>query len=69
MDEVRCGQCGKKLAMGTFTRLAIKCTRCKALNDLRATSSTPECPSASELGATFGEQSHHSLAGRQTPPG
>jgi len=36
MKEIRCGHCRKKLAEGTFIRLAIKCPRCGTLNDLSA---------------------------------
>jgi len=42
MKEIRCGHCRKKLAEGTFTRLAIKCPRCGTLNDLSARNINPE---------------------------
>lgn len=32
MQEIRCGQCNKKLAEGVFTRLSFKCGRCHTLN-------------------------------------
>lgn len=32
MQEIRCGQCNKKLAEGVFIRLSIKCSRCHTLN-------------------------------------
>jgi phage FluMu protein Com len=32
MNDVRCGDCRRKLAVGVFTRLAIKCPRCGVLN-------------------------------------
>ncbi|MDR3370730.1 Com family DNA-binding transcriptional regulator [Rhodoferax sp.] len=47
MQEVRCGACGKLLAIGDYKRLQIKCPRCRALNDLRAESLQPERPRAS----------------------
>ncbi|MCL1962258.1 MAG: Com family DNA-binding transcriptional regulator [Desulfovibrionaceae bacterium] len=37
MQEIRCGQCFRKLGQGRYTHLVIKCPRCGALNDLRAT--------------------------------
>ncbi|MBK1683379.1 Com family DNA-binding transcriptional regulator [Rhodoferax fermentans] len=42
MQEVRCGACGKLLAIGDYKRLQIKCPRCRVLNDLRAESLQPE---------------------------
>nr|WP_314710664.1 Com family DNA-binding transcriptional regulator [uncultured Comamonas sp.] len=38
MEEIRCGSCNRKLAEGEYTRLAIKCPRCGALNQLSAPS-------------------------------
>jgi phage FluMu protein Com len=32
MQEIRCGQCNKKLAEGVFSRLSIKCSRCHTIN-------------------------------------
>lgn len=40
--EIRCGQCHRKLAEGTYTALVIKCPRCKTLNHLQAKSLPPE---------------------------
>ncbi|MFZ2328836.1 MAG: Com family DNA-binding transcriptional regulator [Rhodoferax sp.] len=42
MQEVRCGNCRRKLAMADFVRLEIKCSRCGILNLMRAESPTPE---------------------------
>ncbi|WP_082818872.1 Com family DNA-binding transcriptional regulator [Cupriavidus nantongensis] len=42
MQEIRCGNCHRKLAMGAYTHLSIKCPRCRTMNDLRAASSAPE---------------------------
>ena len=36
MEEIRCSNCNKKLAEAEYTRLAIKCPRCGAMN-LKAT--------------------------------
>ncbi|MGH8759130.1 MAG: Com family DNA-binding transcriptional regulator [Burkholderiales bacterium] len=59
MQDVRCGSCGKKLAVGAYQRLQIKCPRCGCLNDLRAGDTTqspqPERPRASINGATHGK--------------
>ncbi|MCM2494531.1 Com family DNA-binding transcriptional regulator [Burkholderia glumae] len=41
--DIRCGQCGRKLAFGLYIELSIKCPRCGAINHLRATSSEPAC--------------------------
>jgi len=42
MRDIRCGNCNKKLGAGEYTRLNIKCPRCKALNQLSAGSADPE---------------------------
>lgn len=44
MEEVRCGRCGKKLAIADYRMLEIKCPRCGQLNhfELRAGSPEPE---------------------------
>lgn len=37
LEEIRCGGCQRKLGEGRFTRLEIKCPRCKAhvsVNDI-----------------------------------
>ncbi|WP_199103896.1 Com family DNA-binding transcriptional regulator [Aquitalea sp. ASV11] len=36
--EIRCGQCGRKLAEGWYSTLVIKCPRCRAINHLKAAS-------------------------------
>ncbi|MBI3714214.1 MAG: Com family DNA-binding transcriptional regulator [Burkholderiales bacterium] len=47
MQEIRCGNCRKKLAEGIFTRLNMKCPRCRVMNQLSAESAPSERPSAS----------------------
>ncbi|MFA7241085.1 MAG: Com family DNA-binding transcriptional regulator [Sulfuricellaceae bacterium] len=43
MEEIRCGQCGRKLAIADYRRIEIKCARCGTLNSLlRATSPEPD---------------------------
>lgn len=42
MQEIRCGHCSKKLAEGVFTRLSIKCPRCRVMNQLRTESPESE---------------------------
>lgn len=42
MNEIRCGNCRKKLAEGEYIRLAIKCPRCGAFNQLSAQSAPKE---------------------------
>ncbi|WP_134677498.1 Com family DNA-binding transcriptional regulator [Ectopseudomonas khazarica] len=42
LKECRCGKCNRLLArVGQFTELQIKCTRCGALNHVRALSPEP----------------------------
>ena len=41
LPEIRCGACSRKLGEGRFEVLSIKCTRCGAVNYLRAESATP----------------------------
>nr|WP_280191174.1 Com family DNA-binding transcriptional regulator [Delftia sp. PS-11]KAJ8743672.1 Com family DNA-binding transcriptional regulator [Delftia sp. PS-11] len=44
MQEVRCASCNRKLAVGVFQQLNIKCPRCGTLNSLRVENpKTPEC--------------------------
>ncbi|MDP3612192.1 MAG: Com family DNA-binding transcriptional regulator [Rubrivivax sp.] len=45
LKEIRCGQCERKLGEGLFTRLRIKCQRCKTLNDLSASAADHSSPS------------------------
>lgn len=53
MQEIRCGQCRKKLGAGQYIQLEIKCPRCGQLNKLSASSAKQhERPGASGLGAT-----------------
>ncbi|MDH0050289.1 Com family DNA-binding transcriptional regulator [Comamonas terrigena] len=66
MNEIRCGQCRRKLAEGVFTRLAIKCPRCGAFNQLSAQSAMNEHQGVPTTG--IHEQPHHSLDRRQAPP-
>lgn len=42
MQEIRCGNCRRKLGEGVFTSLAIKCPRCGAFNQLSAASAPQE---------------------------
>jgi phage FluMu protein Com len=43
-QEVRCANCNRKLAMGVFQLLNIKCPRCGTLNSLRVQANPPpEC--------------------------
>ena len=37
MEVIRCDNCNKKLAEADYRRLAIKCPRCGAMNNLKAT--------------------------------
>lgn len=40
-NDIRCGQCGRKLGEGIYTVLSIKCPRCRVLNHLWAPSQSP----------------------------
>lgn len=53
MQEIRCGQCRKKLGAGEFRTYAIKCPRCGTLNQMRTESPEPE-----RLGASSYEDAH-----------
>lgn len=45
MQDIRCGECHRKLAaIGDFSELQIKCPRCRTLNHLKAPSLPSECP-------------------------
>lgn len=35
-NEIRCGECNRKLGEGTYLVLSIKCPRCSTLNQFRA---------------------------------
>ncbi|WP_084637572.1 Com family DNA-binding transcriptional regulator [Paludibacterium yongneupense] len=67
--EIRCGQCGRKLASGRYLELIIKCPRCRAMNHLKAESLTPERPGAPRHGEDDGCKSNHPVARRKAPPG
>jgi phage FluMu protein Com len=54
MQEIRCGHCHKKLGVGEFRRLLIKCPRCKGMNHLRAASSESERRRAPVIGENHG---------------
>ncbi|MEN5179190.1 Com family DNA-binding transcriptional regulator [Comamonas testosteroni] len=69
MTEIRCGQCHRKLAEGTYVVLSIKCPRCGAMNSLRAESPAPERPGASLPKESSYDCSNRSLDRRQAPPG
>lgn len=45
LEEIRCGQCARKLAAGAYTWLEIKCPRCGTLNVLRASTADRSSPS------------------------
>ena len=48
VQEIRCGHCGRKLGVGQYVALQIKCPRCGTLNHFRAEPSpSPERQSAS----------------------
>lgn len=47
MQEIRCGQCARKLGQGSYLHLVIKCPRCGAMNHMRAASPEPERQRAS----------------------
>ncbi|MBE2242377.1 MAG: Com family DNA-binding transcriptional regulator [Burkholderiaceae bacterium] len=34
MKDIRCGACSRKLGVGEFARLVIKCPRCGAMNSI-----------------------------------
>ncbi|MFV8527243.1 Com family DNA-binding transcriptional regulator [Ralstonia pseudosolanacearum] len=50
MQDIRCGQCNRKLGAGEYVRLAIKCPRCGTFNVLRAESPALESRRASPNG-------------------
>ncbi|UBQ43939.1 Com family DNA-binding transcriptional regulator [Comamonas thiooxydans] len=67
MNEIRCGNCRRKLAEGEYVRLAIKCPRCGAFNQLSAQSAPKEPQRGPE--AEINDKPHRSLDRRQAPPG
>ncbi|MDR2155891.1 MAG: Com family DNA-binding transcriptional regulator [Burkholderiaceae bacterium] len=62
MQEIRCGQCGRKLGEGDYTSLAIKCPRCRTINQLRATSH----PTPERHGAPIPESNHDPISTQPT---
>ncbi|WP_407942360.1 Com family DNA-binding transcriptional regulator [Methylomonas rapida] len=46
METIRCGHCDRKLAEAQYLRLAIKCSRCGTLNDLKAVEPLTRAPRA-----------------------
>jgi len=68
-EDIRCGQCGRKMAEGQYVDLRIKCPRCGAFNHLRASSPALERQRAPQPGENYGRKSDRSVAGRQEAPG
>ncbi|WP_423708685.1 Com family DNA-binding transcriptional regulator [Undibacterium sp. WLX3042] len=66
MQDIRCGNCHKKLGIGKFSRIIIKCPRCKVINQLSAESADPEQPRA-PIGVIPYDKSDNPMDGRQTP--
>ena len=65
MEEVRCGECNRKLAAARFIEIEIKCPRCGTLNYQKAA----EPPTYRAQSAQEGEHDgkpNHSLDRRQT---
>lgn len=56
MQDIRCGHCNKKLGVGDYRRLVIKCPRCGVVNHLRAMSPAPARHRASETGEVHDQQ-------------
>ncbi|WP_415798283.1 Com family DNA-binding transcriptional regulator [Comamonas aquatilis] len=67
MDEIRCGNCRKKLGEGVFQRLNIKCPRCGAFNQLSAKSAELEPQRGPK--AEINDKPNRPLDRRQTPSG
>ncbi|NDP57992.1 MAG: Com family DNA-binding transcriptional regulator [Oxalobacteraceae bacterium] len=67
MQDIRCGNCNKKLGAGIFDQLSIKCPRCGTLNNLRAVSPKPERRRAPDSGALHGLKPDYPVDGRQAP--
>ncbi|MBU1352088.1 MAG: Com family DNA-binding transcriptional regulator [Gammaproteobacteria bacterium] len=66
MNEIRCGNCRRKLGEGEYSRLVIKCPRCGVMNTLRAESPPSARQGAPDQKGPHG--SHRSLDRRQAPP-
>ena len=64
MDEIRCGNCHRKLGEGEYTRLAIKCQRCGRINQMSTVSATPERHRASTMATHDGLSLPHSKTHR-----
>ena len=70
MREIRCGKCAKKLGMGLFEVIQIKCPRCGTLNSERAESPKPERQGASSTkGVQHDAEKSLGLGGWQKPTG
>ncbi|WP_439587634.1 Com family DNA-binding transcriptional regulator [Hydrogenophaga sp.] len=69
MNEIRCGQCKRKLAEGVFLRLTIKCVRCSTLNHFTEGHEPhpPRAPGASSNGPNH-ERRLRPLPATQGPP-
>lgn len=67
MNDIRCGNCRRKLGEGVFLRLNIKCPRCGAFNQLSAASVEPE-PQRRPIAETH-DKPYRSLDRRQAPLG
>ncbi|WP_293765816.1 Com family DNA-binding transcriptional regulator [uncultured Aquitalea sp.] len=63
-NEIRCGQCGRKLAEGQYLTLHIKCPRCRAMNHFKATSHTPEHQGVPDRTRPDAKPTDHSVARR-----
>ncbi|WP_454908372.1 Com family DNA-binding transcriptional regulator [Variovorax gossypii] len=77
MYEVRCGQCGKKLAMADAGKIEIKCPRCGTMNHWRASSADRSDPSPKPARQRASQPEERDdatekptgVARRQKPPG
>ena len=75
MNEIRCANCNKKLAMADYKRLEIKCPRCGALNLLKAEpgvlpssqSHPPERPERHSEQSNEWTHDNHARANQPTP--
>jgi phage FluMu protein Com len=57
METIRCGQCNRKLAEAEYIRLAIKCPRCGAINQMKATKPPTRAARPPETEASHGANS------------
>ncbi|WP_091571231.1 Com family DNA-binding transcriptional regulator [Oryzisolibacter propanilivorax] len=67
MEEIRCGNCRRKLGEGVYLALSIKCPRCGALNQLRAQGPSPARRRASEPQGTLSGKPHNQESAGATP--